>query len=118
MKRFLAVLAMVLGACVLYAQEKTLRLDYVFTGTDKEQQIALDEMSCFDGWAGRTVNMDKVPVRGNGQIYLTDIARARLFTVRHSRLFSRSGRRQRRQSGCANPSRMCFSFLCRRLRLR
>lgn len=74
MKRFLAVLAMVMGACILYAQEKTLRLDYVFTGTDKEQQIALDEMSCFDGWAGRTVNMDKVPVRGNGQICLTDIA--------------------------------------------
>lgn len=73
MKRILVVFAMAMASCVLYAQERTLRLDYVFTGTDKEQQIALDEMSCFDGWAGRTVNMDKVPVRGNGQISLTDL---------------------------------------------
>ena len=36
-------------------------------------EISLDEMSRFDGWAGRRVNMDKVPVRGNGQICMTDI---------------------------------------------
>ena len=29
-------------------------------------------MSCFDGWAGRTVNLNEVPVRGNGQILMTD----------------------------------------------
>lgn len=74
MRKLLVAVALPLISCVLYAQERTLRLDYVFTGTDKEQQIALDEMSCFDGWAGRTVNMDKVPVRGNGQISVTDIA--------------------------------------------
>lgn len=53
---------------------KTLRLDYIFSGTDKTQEIALDEMYSFDGWAGRTVNMDKVALRGNGQISLTDKA--------------------------------------------
>ena len=53
---------------------RTLRVDYIFSGTDRSQEISLDEMSCFDGWAGRTVNMDMVPVRGNGQISLTDAA--------------------------------------------
>ena len=67
------VLILALLPFCLFAQDRTLRVDYVFTGTDKEQQIALDEMSCFDGWAGRTVNMDKVPVRGNGQICMTDL---------------------------------------------
>ena len=52
--------------------QKTLRLDYIFSGTDKTQEIALDEMYSFDGWAGRNVNMDKVLLRGNGQISLTD----------------------------------------------
>ena len=73
MRRNLIVLILALLPFCLFAQDRTLRVDYVFTGTDKEQQIALDEMSCFDGWAGRTVNMDKVPVRGNGQICMTDL---------------------------------------------
>ena len=61
--------------CVcLCAQDKTLRVDYIFSGTDKSVEISLDEMSCFDGWAGRRVNLDEVPVRGNGQISLTDEA--------------------------------------------
>ena len=29
-------------------------------------------MSCFDGWAGRCVNLCDVPVKGNGQILMTD----------------------------------------------
>ena len=56
----------------LCAQDKTLRVDYIFSGTDKSVEISLDEMSCFDGWAGRRVNLDEVPVRGNGQISMTD----------------------------------------------
>lgn len=63
---------LILSSGMLSAQDKTLRLDYVFSGTDKQQQIALDEMSCFDGWAGRRNNMDVVPVRGNGQISMHD----------------------------------------------
>ena len=49
-------------------------MDYIFSGNDNIQEISLDEMSCFEGWAGRRVNMDSVPVRGNGQISLTDKA--------------------------------------------
>ena len=51
---------------------QTLRVDYIFSGTDKASEISLDEMSCLDGWAGRRVNMKEVPVRGNGQILMTD----------------------------------------------
>lgn len=53
-------------------QSRTLRVDYIFSGTDKSSEISLDEMSCFDGWAGRRVNLNEVPVRGNGQILMTD----------------------------------------------
>ena len=51
---------------------QTLRVDYIFSGTDKASEISLDEMSRFDGWAGRRVNLKEVPVRGNGQILMTD----------------------------------------------
>ena len=55
------------------AQDKTLRVDYIFTGTDKSSEICLDEMSCFDGWAGRRHNLDSVALKGNGQICMKDI---------------------------------------------
>ena len=70
-KRFLCFLSLVLP-CALSAQEQTLRVDYMFSGTDKTAVISLDEMSCFDGWAGRRTNLKEVPVRGNGQICMTD----------------------------------------------
>ena len=56
----------------LSAQEQTLRVDYMFSGTDKTAVISLDEMSRFDGWAGRRTNLKELPVRGNGQICMTD----------------------------------------------
>ena len=74
MRKIAVLCVALLSAFGLMAQDKTLRVDYIFSGTDKTQEIALDEMSCFDGWAGRRVNPDSVPVRGNGQISLTDKA--------------------------------------------
>ena len=58
----------------VHAQDKTLRVDYVFSGTDKATEISLERLYSFDGWAGRTVNLDRVPVKGNGQISMTDVA--------------------------------------------
>lgn len=52
--------------------DKTLRVDYVFTGTSRTQSIAIDELRAGDGWYGRRVNLDAVPLRGNGQITMTD----------------------------------------------
>lgn len=71
MKRILAICFM-LSALGLMAQDRTLRVDYIFSGTDRTQEISLDEMSCFEGWAGRRCHTDSVAVRGNGQIYLSD----------------------------------------------
>lgn len=72
MRNFLISIAILAASIHVAAQEKTLRIDYIFSGTDKSVEISLDEMSCFDVWAGRRVNLDKVPVRGNGQISMTD----------------------------------------------
>lgn len=68
------MMVMSLMAVGLSAQEKTLRVDYVFSGTDKATEISLERLYSFDGWAGRTVNLDRVPVKGNGQISMTDVA--------------------------------------------
>ena len=72
LRTFLAVISL-LATVLLGAQEKTLRVDYVFSGTDKSTEISLERLYSFDGWAGRTVNLDKVPVKGNGQISMTDL---------------------------------------------
>ena len=69
---FASILAMMFAVSAM-AQSQTLRIDYIFSGTDKAQEISLDEMSVFDGWAGRRVNLDEAPLRGNGQISLADL---------------------------------------------
>ena len=58
--------------------ERTLRVDYVFSGTDRSCTIAVDKLSCFDGWAGRRVHLDEVLLRGNGQIRMHDAETGRL----------------------------------------
>ena len=101
MKRvFLALMAVCLAVAAM-AQTQTLRVDYIFSGTDKAQEISLDEMSVFDGWAGRRVNLDKAPVRGNGQIRMTDLETGNvLFTQSFSTHFQ-IGRASCRERVCA-----------------
>ena len=55
-----------------YFLNKTLRIDYVFAGNAENQLVALDELATIEGWAGRRVNLDKIPVRGNGELKLID----------------------------------------------
>lgn len=52
--------------------DKTLRLNYTFSGDNRSQHIYLDEMMCSDGWYGRRVNMDTLLLRGNGQLCMRD----------------------------------------------
>lgn len=74
MKRLFFAL-MLSGLCVISsAQSRTLRVDYVFSGTDKATEISLERLYSFDGWAGRRTNLDEVPVKGNGQISMTDMS--------------------------------------------
>lgn len=53
-------------------ENKTLRLDYIFTGTNDSQDIALDEISQLPEWNGRIHNLDSLLLMGNGQIIVTD----------------------------------------------
>ena len=53
---------------VNYFENKTLRLDYVFTGNSSGQSIHLSEALCGGEWAGRRHNLDTVCLEGNGRI--------------------------------------------------
>ena len=69
-------------------QDATLRADYIFSGTAREQHIALDELRCAKGWFGRRNNMDTLVLRGNGIITMTDAESGRtLYKTSFSTLF-------------------------------
>ncbi len=88
MKRMFFALVALIFSMSVFAQEKTLRVDYIFSGTSKATEISLDRMYSFDSWAGRRVNVDRVPVKGNGQISMTDAATGKvLYMLPFSTLF-------------------------------
>lgn len=55
-----------------YFADKTLRIDYTLSGNNTEQHVALRELSATDHWWGRRVNLDNVPLKGNGDLTLYD----------------------------------------------
>ena len=57
-----------------YFQDKTLRVDYIFTGDASQQAIYLDELSQLPSWAGRQHHLSELPLEGNGQITVKDLA--------------------------------------------
>lgn len=71
-KKLLSCLAAVLFCIASGAFENTLRVDYVFTGGPSGVGIVLKELSYTPGWFGRSVNMDSVPVEGDGMIVMRD----------------------------------------------
>lgn len=67
--------------CTMYGQtysdyftNKTLRVDYLFTGNAKNQSICLDELSELPSWAGRHHHLSELPLKGNGQIIVRDLS--------------------------------------------
>jgi len=54
--------------------EATLRVDYIFSGTATESEIAVDELNRLEGWAGRRRRLQELPLRGNGQLCMTEAA--------------------------------------------
>ena len=79
MKKAITLVFALLTAINIHAQDfdkhflnKTLRIDYIFAGNASIQMVALDELSEFDTWAGRRVNLGEVPVRGNGEVKMID----------------------------------------------
>ncbi len=62
-------------------EDRTLRLDYIFAGDSRSQHIFLEQLMSTPRWAGRRSRLTDVPLRGNGQVRLTDHATGRLLYV-------------------------------------
>lgn len=87
MKNILISVAAALIGVTSFAQESTLRVSYIFSGTDKTCEIAVDELNSLKGWAGRKVRTGEVPLRGNGQICMTSAVGDTLYRTAFSTLF-------------------------------
>lgn len=57
-----------------YFTGSTLRIDYQLCGNSKQQSIALDALSNTGEWAGRKHHLDSLPLFGNGQLVMKDVA--------------------------------------------
>lgn len=56
-----------------YFTDATLRIDYLFSGTDKQQSASLVSLSQSPVWAGRRHHLAEVPLDGNAQLNVTDL---------------------------------------------
>ncbi len=57
-----------------FFEDKTLRLDYVFTGNEQKQNIVLDGLASLPQWAGRRHHLAEIPLEGNGKVTVRDKA--------------------------------------------
>lgn len=62
---------------------RTLRVDYIFSGDATRQEVSVSELTTFSGWDGRRHNLDVLPLKGFGQLTMTD-ARTGKVLYRHS----------------------------------
>lgn len=81
MRKYSLFLICLLASISLHAQnfndyfaDKTLRVDYLFTGNAAKQEICLDGLSSLPAWAGRKHHLSELPLQGNGQIVMRDAA--------------------------------------------
>lgn len=71
-----------------YFTDKTLRVDYIFNGDTSGQSVCLDGMSSLPSWAGRKHHLAELPLQGNGQIVMRDVADGKtIYTTSFSSLF-------------------------------
>ena len=52
--------------------DRTLRLDYTFSGDSATQQLYVDELSQSPHWFGKRQRLNELPLRGNGQVTVCD----------------------------------------------
>ena len=64
-------------------EDRTLRLDYTFSGDNSQQQLYLDQLSSLPRWYGRRQHLAELPLQGNGQITVRDQASHQVI-YRHS----------------------------------
>lgn len=95
MKKCTLLLLCFVATSVAYAQaftdyftDKTLRIDYIFSGNASKQNICLDGLSSLPFWAGRKHHLSELPLKGSGQIIMRDIASGKtIYTTSFSSLF-------------------------------
>ena len=74
-KGLLFIIVAMASWCQLNAQnfeqnfeDKTLRLDYIFSGNANEQHISVDQLNVSPRWYGKRIRLAEVPMEGNGQV--------------------------------------------------
>lgn len=93
--RFFFCIITILFSCLAHAQtfdqvfaDSTLRLDYTLSGDAKAQQIHLDKLNRYPGWAGRRNHLSELATLGNGQVIMTDtLGQKVLYQTSFSTLF-------------------------------
>ena len=73
----LTLLSLCLSLAQVFAPsfaDSTLRLDYIFSGDNRTQHIAVDQLSKTAGWYGRRHHLAELPLEGNGQLTMVDQA--------------------------------------------
>lgn len=71
-----------------FFEHRTLRVDYIFSGDSKKQQISVDGLSTYPIWAGKTKKLAINPLKGNGSIRVNDETTGELlYTYSFSSLF-------------------------------
>ena len=75
MKRLLLSTLLMLAAVSTWAQrfddcfeDRTLRIDYTFSGNHERQQLYVDELVALPRWYGRRQRLAELPLKGNGQL--------------------------------------------------
>ena len=51
-----------------YFEDRTLRIDYTFSGNHELQQLYVDELVVMPRWYGRRHRLAELPLKGNGQL--------------------------------------------------
>jgi hypothetical protein len=51
-----------------YFEDRTLRLDYTFSGNQTHSEIYVDELVSMPRWYGKRERLAEVPLKGNGQV--------------------------------------------------
>lgn len=83
-----------------YFADKTLRIDYLFTGNASKQEICLDGLSSLPSWAGRKHHLAELPLQGNGQIVMRDKASGTvIYKASFSSLLGVAGDRRSQDGG-------------------
>lgn len=66
-----------------YFEDRTLRLDYTFSGNSLHQELYVDELTVMPRWYGKRERLSVVPLKGSGQILVYDKRDGQLI-YRHS----------------------------------